>query len=173
MALPRILTVDNGKVVLTEEILSIPEFNALWQHCLDLLPFQFIWARYDSESPYLNLDEETMEEEILKDYPVHSYLNELEMIAAMEKAEKLYFSPVRKILRGTKTAVEKYVNYFSEMTLEAGRDGNLSAVKAAIVDMPKMIKSYQEAEQAYKSEIQRNRGDVKSAIDEDFDGDYD
>lgn len=176
MSLPRILEVENNKVVINEVILSIPEFKDLIES-LDidtaLMCFQYIWAMYDPQSPYFNFDETEREEMILKDFPVHKYLNDLEMVSAIEKAEKLYNSPVRKILRGTKSAVEKLVEYFDTMTIEAGRDGNITAVKAAIVDMPKMIKAYQEAEQAYKTEVQRNRGDMKSAIDDDYEPDYD
>lgn len=175
MSLPRILEVENNKVVINEVILSIPEFKALLES-LDidsaLMCFQYIWATYDPQSPYFNFDEVEREEMVLKDFPVHKYLNDLEMINAVEKAEQLYNSPIRKILRGTKSAVEKLVEYFDTMTIEAGRDGNITAVKAAIVDMPKMIKSYQEAELAYKQEVQRNRGDIQSAVDEDIDDDY-
>lgn len=175
MSLPRILEVENGKVIINETILSIPEFKEL-NESLDidtsLMCFQYIWAMLDPYSPFFNFDETEREEQVLKDFPIHKYLNDLEMVSAIEKAEKLYNSPVRKILRGTKNAVEKLVEYFDTMTIESGRDGNITAVKAAIVDMPKIIKAYQEAEQAYKTEVQRNRGDVQSAVDEDIDDDY-
>ena len=175
MALPRILTVDsNNTIVLDEVILTVPEFRKLWEHCRDIMPFQFIWGMYDPESPYTNFDEMDKEEMILKDFPVHAYLNEIEMVEAMEKAEKMYNSPGRKILKGTKVAIEKLIKYFETMEVEGnGRDSNLTAVKSAIIDMPKMIKSYNEAESTYKQEVEKNRGGVATAIDDDYVADYD
>ena len=174
MALPRILTVDsNNTIVLDEVILTVPEFRKLWEHTGDIMLFQFIWATCDPESPYTNLDEMDKEEMILKDFPVHAYLNEIEMVEAMEKAEKMYNSPGRKILKGTKVAIEKLIQYFDTMEIESGRDGNIAQIKSAIIDMPKMIKSYNEAESTYKQEVEKNRGGVATAIDDDYIADYD
>lgn len=174
MALPRILTVDtNNTVVIDEVILSVPEFNKLWNHCMDILPFQYIWAMYDPESPYTNFDETEKEEIVLKDFPVHSYLNDFVMIEAIEKAEKMYNSPGRKILKGTKIAIEKLISYFTTMEVESGRDGNIAQIKSAIIDMPKMIKSYNEAESTYKQEVEKNRGGVATAIDDNYESNYD
>jgi hypothetical protein len=173
MALPRILTVDsNNSVVLDEVILSVPEFRIMWEHCQDLLPFQYIWGLFDPESPYLNFDEMDREEIVLKDFPIQGYLNDLEMINLINKAEKMYNSPERKILKGTKTAIEKLVQYFETMEIESGRDGNLSGVKASIVDMAKMIQSYKQVEQTYKQEVEKNRGGLASAIDDNYDSNY-
>lgn len=174
MALPKILTVDsNNTIIVDEVILSIPEFKALWDTYQDILPFQFIWAKYDPESPYSNYDEQDKEEMILKDFDVRDLLNEMEMIEACDKAEKLYDSPARKILSGTKVAIEKLINYFNTMTITGGKDGNIAAVKSAIVDMPRMIKSYNEAESTYKQEVERNRGGMAAPIDDDFESNYD
>lgn len=173
MSLPKILDVSEGKVVINESILSIPEFLQVWEKYKDIQIFQYIYSMYDPESPYGNIDELDKEEFILKDYPIHGYLNEIDVIRCIEKAEKLYDSPIRKILKGTKNAVEKLVSYFDTMTIESGRDGNIAAVKSAIVDMPKIITAYQNAEQAYKQEVQRSRGDIQSAVDEDYESNYD
>ena len=175
MSLPRILDVIGGKVIVNETILSVPHFRKLYESFDNddaLMCFQYIWAMYDPESPYYNYDETDREEEVLKDFPVHAFLNEIVMVHAIEKAEEMYFSPIRKILRGTKNAIEKLVNYFDTMEIESGRDGNITPVKQAIVDMPKMIKSYQEAEQAFKIEVQKSRGNVQESVDEDIEDEY-
>lgn len=171
----KILTVFNEKVVINEVIFSIPEFKTLYEkYNGDLSPFQYLWAMYDPESPYSNYDELLEKEDVIKrDFPGSYSVHDYEMIKAIEKCEKLYDSPVRKILRGTKTAVEKLSNYFEEMDISSGRDGNLAAVKSAIVDMPKIIRAYLEAEQAYKLELSRARGDAKHGVDEDETPNYD
>lgn len=173
MSLPRILNIENDLVVLDENVLTIPEFKTVWYKHKNILIFQYIYCLLDPNSPYGNLDEFDKESTILKDFPIYEYLNDLDVLAAIEKAEKLYYSPARKILKGTKVAIEKLINYFDTMEIESGRDGNIAQIKSAIIDMPKMIKSYNEAESTYKQEVEKNRGGVASAIDDDYSADYD
>lgn len=169
MSLPKILTVENDRVVINEVILSIPEFRELYKvYNKDVRPFQYLWAMYDPESPYMNYEEilereERIQEDFAGDYTVNDY----EMAKAIRRCEELYNSPVRKILRGTKIAIEKLSNYFERMEIDSGRDGNLSQVKSAIVDMPKIIRAFLEAENAYKQEVSRARGETRSGVDED------
>jgi hypothetical protein len=172
--LPRILTVSQNKIVLDETIFAIPEFKALIEYTEgDTLPFMYIWGLYDPQSPFMNIEEHEREEAVMKDFPVYEYLQTMEMISAMEKAEKLYFSPLRKILKGAKKAVENISGFLEDTEISDGRDGNLTQIVSTIKSLPQILKAYQEAENAYKQELQRNRGDAQNAVDEDYEGDYD
>lgn len=172
--LPRILTVSQNKIVLDETIFAIPEFKALIEYTEgDTLPFMYIWGLYDPQSPFMNIEEHEREEAVIKDFPVYEYLQTMEMISAMEKAEKLYFSPLRKILKGAKKAVENISGFLEDTEISDGRDGNLTQIVSTIKSLPQILKAYQEAENAYKQELQRNRGDMKSAIDDDYESNYD
>ncbi len=172
MALPRILTVEKGKVVIDEGILSIPEFKDVIE-VLGINYLQYLYDKYDPESPYGHLDDDEREQEIIKDIPEDLDLNDFTMVKAIQKCEKLYNSPVRKILNGAKRAVEKLSVYFETEELESGRDGNLGAVVTAVIKLPQIITAYQAAENAYKQEVQKSRGNTKRAIDEDFVSNYD
>jgi hypothetical protein len=173
MALPRILTVENGKVVVDEVILGIPEFKQLYDYVDgDILPFQYIWSLLDPTSPFLNVLELEREEAVLKDFPVHNLLGDLKMIAAIEKAELLYFSPIRNILKGAKKAVENVSLYLQTTDVLDGRDGNLTQIVNTVKTLPQLIKAYQEAENSYLQEVQKNRGDSQKAVDEDVDDNY-
>ena len=164
----RIITCFDNKVVIDESILSIPEFNDLWQEYKSIKSFQCIWALYDPESPYMNFSEDEREDIVNRDYPDDDFdRNSLVFIKCKRKAELMYFSPIRKILKGAKSAVEKLAQYFEDTAIVHGRDGNVSAVSSALVNLPKIIKGYQEAETAYKQELQRVRGQLKRAVDED------
>lgn len=166
--IPRIITVHDNKVVIDESILSVPELKAVWEEYKDTLPLQYLWALYDPESPYQNYSESEREEYILQDFPMLGWnKNDDVMIQARERCDSLYNTPLRKILKGAKSAVEKFAEYFETTEIEHGRDGNVTAIKQALVDLPKMIKGYLEAESAYKQELQRTRGGFKEAIDED------
>lgn len=170
----KILTVHNDQVVIDEVIFSIPEFKALWDTYEDVKPFQYLYYLYDPESAYMNFSDYEREEEVSKDYFVEpSILNSIEFIEAKEKCEKLYDSAIRKILKGAKIAVEKLAKYFAEEEISSGRDGNLTAIKSALVDLPKILKGYQEAENAFLQEVQKNRAGIKSASDEGVTGDWD
>lgn len=172
--IPRIITVSQNSVIIDESILGIPEFKSLLEYSgRDTLPFMYIWALTDPESPYMNLSELEREEQVLKDVPVQEYLNSLEFIEALEKADLLYKSPLRKILKGAKTAVENISKFLEETEISDGREGNLTQVVSTIKSLPQILKAYQEAENAYKQEIQRNRGDMKSAIDDNYESNYD
>jgi len=170
----KILTVHNDQVVIDEVIFSIPEFKALWDTYKEVRPFQYLWALYDPESPYLELNDLERESKLLEDYPDESNIyNTIEFVEAKEKCELLYNTPLRKILKGAKAAVEKLAEYFTNEEISSGRDGNLTAIKAALVDLPKILKGYQEAESAYKREVSRNRANITEAVDEGFQGEWD
>lgn len=165
--LPRILTVSQNKIVLDETIFAIPEFKALIEYTEgDTLPFMYIWALYDPQSPFMNIEEHEREEAVIKDFPVYEYLQTMEMISAMEKAEKLYFSPLRKILKGAKKAVENISGFLEDTEISDGRDGNLTQIVSTIKSLPQILKAYQEAENAYKQEMSRSRGSAQYGIDE-------
>lgn len=170
--IPKILTTQNDKVVLDEVVFSIPELNSVWEEYKDIAPFQYLWAMYDPNSPYMNYKEEEREEKVKEDFPGNYSVNDYVMNKAIRRCEELYFSPVRRLLKGTKVAIDKLADYFESMTVDSGRDGNLAQVKGAIVAMPQIIKAYLEAENAYRQELQKSRGEVKRGIDEDFIEDY-
>lgn len=169
----KILTVEKDSVVIDEVVLSVPEFKKIWELYKDITPFQYLWAMYDPNSPYMNYTEDEREMKVLEDFPGNYSVNDYEMHKAIKKCEELYFSPVRRLLKGTKTGVDKLSAYFEEMTIDSGLGGNLAQVKSALVDMPKIIKAYLEAESAYRQELQKSRGEIRRGIDDDYQDNYD
>lgn len=170
MSLPKIIELFENKVIVNPTILIVKEFKALYEE-QGLTPFQYLWGKFDPESPYLNYPDFEREEMILKDLPTpHSQTVKFEI--AEKKCEELYYSPLRNLLEGAKAGVEKVSNTLKFEDLTTGRDGNFTQITNAIKSLPLLIKSYTEAEIAYKKELQRNRGNVKDAVDEDFEDDY-
>lgn len=170
MAIPKIINVEKGKVVIDEYVLSVPELKEVWENYQEVVYLQYLFARFDPESPYFNYDESERLDKILQDHPCD--LNDFVMIKAINRCEELYDTPIRKILKGTKKAIENLSIYLETTEIEAGRDGNLAQVVTTIKSLPQILKSYQDVEQAYKMETQRNRAGMKSAIDEDYEADY-
>lgn len=171
MAIPKIIEIQQGKVVINETILVIPEFKALYEKS-GLPPFQYLWAKHDPQSPYQNYDPFEIDEKIQADIVEHVDINDLLFFKANKRCEELYYSPIRKILLGAKAAIEKVSFYFTAMDITDGRDGNLTQVVNSVKSLDPLIKAYSAAEIAYSKEIQRNRADSMSAVDEDAPDDY-
>jgi len=171
MSIPKIIETKDGKVILNDSVYLIPEFNLLFNK-QGIIALQFLWAKYDPSSPYQYYTEEEKDLKIFKDLPEKVNTQSKEFISAEKKCEQLYNSPVRKILKGCKKAVENLSSYLEATDIESGRDGNLSQIVTTIKSLPQIIKAYQEAEAAYQKEITRNRADIISAIDEDYEDDY-
>ena len=174
MPLPVILVTENNRVVLSKEILLIPEFKSLWENTHDLTPFQYIWAMYDPQSPYFNIKETEKHDHVVKDFPeVRKYLDDEDFLDMDEKAKELFHSPVREILDGTKHIIEKLSRFYKETEITSGKDGNLAQIKSSIVDLPKIIKAYQDAESEYYKEVEKVRGSSQTAVDEDVVDNFD
>lgn len=171
MAIPKIIEIQQGKVVINETILVIPEFKALYEKS-GLLPFQYLWGKHDPQSPYQNYDAFEIDEKIQADIPEHIDINDPLFFKANRRCEELYHSPIRKLLSGAKAAVEKVSFYFTTMDVTDGRDGNLTQVVNSVKSLDPLIKGYESAETAYTKEVQRNRADSMSAVDEDAPDDY-
>lgn len=172
MSLPKILTVHKGQVVIDESVLSIPEFKECYE-VLGINYLQFLWAKFDPQSPYQNYSEYDRDDFIIKDLPENINRHDITFIQASNKCEELYFSPIRKILKGAKKAIENLSGYLETEEIIAGRDGNLSQIVTTIKTLPQIIKAYKEAEFAYNQEVQSNRADAMNAIDEGFEDNYD
>lgn len=171
MAIPKIIEIQQGKVVINETILVIPEFKELYTS-KGLLPFQYLWAKHDPQSPYQNYDAFEIDEKIQADIPERIDINDPLFFKANRRCEELYYSAIRKILNGAKAAVEKVSFHFTTMEVTDGRDGNLTQVVNSIKSLEPLIKGYESAETAYTKEVQRNRADSISAVDEDAPDDY-
>ncbi len=171
MALPKILTCYKGQVVVDEVVLAIPELKELYE-VKGINYLQYLYCKYDPESPYLNFTEEERDDQIIKDIPEELDMNNLTFVFAANKCEKLYDSPYRRILKGAKIAMDNLSTYLATVEVSGGREGNFTAIVNAIEKLPKVLAGYAAAENAYKMEVQKNRAGMKSAVDEDFNEDY-
>jgi uncharacterized protein (UPF0262 family) len=172
MSLPKILTVHKGQVVIDESVLSIPEFKECYE-MLGIDYLQYIWARYDPESPYGNFDQYEIDGKILADIPSTLDMNDIVFIMARNKAEELYYSPIRDIMDGAKELIKKLSTYMRTTEIVHGRDGNVTAATSAITKLEQIIKSYLSSEASYKQEVQKSRGGQREAVDADFVPDWD
>lgn len=165
----KIISADRGKVVLDEVIYTIPEFKELWEETKEIGYIQFLWALYDPESPYQNLPNHEVEDRVKEDisnaHPEVDFFNEY-FLVAREKAESLYYSPIRRLLDGAKAAVENIADFMKNTTITDGRDGNIAQIRGTIKELASMIKNYEATEESYKKEMSKTRGSSILGIDE-------
>ena len=159
----KVIEVYDKKVIINDAILNVPEFKALYEKS-GVEPFQFLWALFDPESPYMNYTEDEREDKVAIDFPINQ--NDPLFLKAYRKCQDMYTSPIRRLLRGAKASIESLALYLETTSIEHGKDGNLSQVIMAQKSLPQIIKSFQATEEAYKNEVQKSRGYVQIGFDE-------
>lgn len=167
--LPKVITIDKGNVVIDENIYTIPEFKNLWKKTKSSVPFHYIWAMYDPESPYMNLTDEEREEQIKKDILTGEKFDRdsVEFSLAMKRAEKLYDSPIRKLMRGAKVNIDNLAMYLETVQIEHGRDGNLNTLINLHKNLLPLIKNFSAVESEYRQVVSRARGNAAGGLGED------
>lgn len=163
--------IQNGKVVLNHNTLSIPEFKAIVDTYDDPIPaFNFLHYKYHPKSAYHNIPEDEKEDVLLHDFPGEYTLEDPEMIAAMEKIESLSITPTYRYYLDNKLLMEKLGKFGRTASITTGRDGNLSALIAQLKGTGKTITEFKQLEKVVKDEINemggKNRGNKKSAYDQ-------
>jgi hypothetical protein len=168
----KIFDIIDGEIVINEFILTIPVLRAVKDAYTDPMPaFKFLRNRYDLESPYASVPEEEIEEQLLKDFPGEYTLEDLPMRNALEYFENKR-TPIQRFFTDSKLLLEKMGVYGRNATLEAGRDGNISAMQRQLSSVGKTITEFKALQKIVEEEIaelkqNKNRGGHDSSYDED------
>lgn len=169
-----IFDIDNGKVIINENCLLIPELAAVVEAYENPIPaLSYLYYRYDLSSPYANLVELEKEEAILEDYPGEYTTEDDVIIAAGAKLESLCMSPTKRYYLDNKVLLEKLGAFGRDTEVFAGRDGNYTAMLAQIKSVGKTIEEFRQLEKTVEQEIEeessRARGDARLSYDFDDD----
>lgn len=161
----------NGNVVINHNCLSIPELKAVHDAYEDPIPaFNFLFYRFDPESPYANMPEEDKDDIIINDFPGDYTLEDEEIIAAIKKLEMLNTTPTYRYYLDNKILLEKLGNFARTSPITSGRDGNISALTAQIKSVGKTIMEFKQLEKVVLAELDetkgRARGGKKLAYDQ-------
>lgn len=162
----KLITIDKNEVVIDEIILSIKEFKELWEKTHSSLPFRYIWSMLDPESPYMNIPDDEREEEVTKDlesFDKHS----VEFVLAYKRAERLYDSPIRRLMQGARTNINNMANYLNNVTVEHGRDGNLNTLINFHKNLLPLIRNFSAVETEYRQIVSKARGNAAGGLGED------
>jgi len=163
----RFLDIIQGQFVINESCLLVPEFKKIVDtHSKPVLVFKYIKALLDPESPYDNIPEDEKENMILKDLGIDFSLDDLDVQAAKEKAEKLSITPTERFFQDSKVGLEKMGKYLRDGTITAGRDGNDSTFLQMLKSTGKIIQEFKQLEKQRDEEVSELRGGQEKSYDE-------
>lgn len=169
--IPEIFDISNGKVVINENVLLIPELKAVHDEYKDPIPaLSFLHYKYDPKSPYCNTPEDDKEEIIMMDFPGEYTLEDEVMIKAIEKMESFMVSPTYRYYLDNKRLLEKLGTFARTSPITSGREGNINAMIAQIKSVGKTIGEFKQLEKTVQQELDEHkvkvRGDKRKAYDQ-------
>lgn len=147
----KILDFNDGKVIISPEILSISPFKELWDKDkskdkeLATKQLKYIWFYSDYNSPYFKYSEEERHTLILKDVLNDNKFNTKEIKKELEKYRELTISPAVDAVDAAFSFIRNLQNYLKRIDLT---QVDAKKVSDIFINMPKIINSLQEAKKA-------------------------
>lgn len=166
--LKRIFDIENDRVVITPNVLLIPEFKALVEKYEDPIPaLSFVYFMTSPESPYSDVPEIDKEEVISGDVGGDFKFEDQELKDALEKSRILYATPTRTFFLNAKKGLEKLGKYLADTEITEGLHGNFSAYQMAYTRIGKVIQEFKVLEKEHNQEVSAGlRGSGEASYDE-------
>lgn len=167
----KIFDISNGKVVINEECLTIPELKAVVEKYENPIPaLCYLYYMFDPSSSYSNNTFDEKEEAILKDYPGEYTTEDEVIIKASEKLQKLYITPTMRFYLDNKILLERVGKFARNSEISSGRDGNINSFQMQLKSLGKTIEEFKKLELIVQQELDemntRVRGGKKRAYDD-------
>jgi hypothetical protein len=170
--IPKIFDLVNNKLVINENILTIPELRAVYNEYepeVAMKAFMFLMHMSDPYGPYNNLSREEKEETLLHDFASDYSLEDDVIINALKKLETLYMSPTYRYYLDQKELLYRLGTYARSASVDdSKKDGNLTELLNMIKSVGKTITEFSILEKEAEKELQKMkiRGNRKQSYDE-------
>lgn len=167
--IPKIFQIENGRIVIDENILTIPELKEVYNHYDDPIPaFLYLKNMTDPEGPYNQLDEVEKEESILFDFPGEYTVEDSVIIRALDKLRQLNTSETYRYYLANKELLDKLSTYARTVDVTDGKNGNLAELVALVKSTGKTIQEYNVLKKETEKELKKLRmiGNGHSSYDE-------
>jgi len=150
----KIFDIDAGGVLPSENCYIVPELKAVMDEYEDPIPaLSFLYGMTDPSSPYINYPEHEKEELIWADFPGDYTTEDDVIVDALAKLRSLYSTPVTRLFKSAKVALDKLGHYLETTAIEGGRDGNLAAYSTALTRMGKTAEDLKKIEKMVDAEL--------------------
>jgi hypothetical protein len=177
----KIFELHKNKVIVTPEVLTIPEFKKIWEmdksNSKDtaINIFSYIYHLNNLNSPYADYDNETKEIMLRKDFLKGFKAIPKELEECNEKYKSLYETASSRFLNKGKEALAKFEKYFESIDFNERDDkGKLVYSPNELINVLKQsavivssIKELQKVAQLEDNINSRMKGDRKKGMFED------
>lgn len=173
----KILDLDsNHKLIISPEALGLTFFKGLWSRDksktkeIAYKDISYVYYYSDFNSPFFD-NPPDQREGLIKKHILNddTYKVDKDVLNAIEEYKKLCRTPAMEMLEAASIAIDRMKHYFSNVDFKNGED-EIDKVQRAIINMPKMISSINDAKKACIKESTGNskvRGDAKVSMFED------
>lgn len=159
--------VNKGTVSIDQEILLIPEYNAVYKKWKDksLFVFSYIYHLVDFKAiGYNNLSEVDRKAQCLQDFNPGNFFSPEDPIVvdAIKKYEKLQETPSMRLYQSSFKLVDKLAEYFNDVQFNALDDDNDSDKKATnamknLAQLGSAVKSLKDLKDVVEQEIAQSQ----------------
>jgi len=156
---PKIFDIENGRLIVNEHILSIPELKAVYEGYSDPEPpLLYLRNLCDPYSPYNNIEEEIKEEVLFNDFPGEYSPEDEVIISARKKLESFYITPSYRYYLDNKALLENLGKYArTAQVRDDGKNSNVPHLQAQINNLAKSMVSFRQFEKLAEEELQKSR----------------
>ena len=164
----KIFEVENGKVILNENVLLIPFLKKIVDKYEDYInALTYLKFYTEITGPYSDFDNEVKSERLLKDFPGDYKITDLEMCEAINRLEEVWRSETSlRFFYSCRIGVNKLSNYLENVILTDDKENkNIADVQKLIDKCLKTIKDFRNMEKIVEEEVLKTRGNKEIAYD--------
>lgn len=168
--LPKIFDIENGQLIVNENILAIPELKAVYEAYDDPKPaLLFLNYLCDPMSPYNQIPEAIKEESVMNDFPGEYTTEDEVIINAIEKLRFLWTTPSYRYYLDNKKLLETLGRFAATASVrDTDKGGNLVTLQSQLNNLAKTMTSFKQFEKMVEEELQASkvRGNAFQAYDQ-------
>lgn len=146
MAGIRLFEVENRVVKPTEHCYMISFLKEIMdtypENYMKIYAYLFYMSYKGSDNPYMNLEDEYLEEKVLRDINADFDTEDSKIVYALKECKHMYETPLVRAYNGISGMLEKLSTYMSETHIKDGRDGNITAIVNAAKNFDAIRKSF-------------------------------
>lgn len=152
---PKIFDIENGKIIVNENCLLIPELKAVCDAYKNPIPaLSFLHYMFDKKGPYCNAPEEDKEEILLSDFPGEYTLEDDVMINALARLSELHVTPSYRYYLDNKSLLEKIGKHIREASITDGSEGNFKELSNNLKFVGNTITQFKTLEKTIMLELE-------------------
>ena len=169
----RLFEIDTaGNVIPTEHCYVIVWLKVIMKkhkkNYIKIYAYIFYMSYYGEENPYFNQKDGVDEDQVLLDLDLKEIdISSTEVKVAIKKCTEKYSTPISRAYKGISTLLDNLSDYMATADIEAGRDGNITALISVAKNFQSIRESFNGTKKDLKEEQSKlGRGGQQLAYDQ-------